>query len=284
MRTTKAPAGSRTRSRAMPMRCSAACPPTSTVASRSACSGRSPDLDRRGRAIRRPLPLGEIAGDRGCPSGQRDRRGRGVSRTRMLLPDAAGRRAARGSDADRHLAREPAARLGPDDGTGDGWLVQEDRDGKVYRSLVDAAETFEKDPSAVLPRSLTRQREIWWKKKQPNAAWAERYGDQFELVDQLLRQSARRQRIVRWVASSADPGHRRCRHVWLARSRDRRSREAQADAALRWTTARGGNPPRRRLRADRRSSRCGRNSIPCDPNCNSAACSREPRSSSSRWR
>ena len=37
---------------------------------------------------------------------------------------------------------------------------EEDRDGKVYRSLVDAAETFEKDPSAVLPRSLTRQREI----------------------------------------------------------------------------------------------------------------------------
>src|SRR4029077_9726267 len=78
----------------------------------------------------------------------------------------------------------------------------EDRDGKVYRSLVDAAEAFEKDESAVLPRALTRQREVWWKRKEPNAAWAERYGSRFELVSELLRQSARRQRIVRWSAAA----------------------------------------------------------------------------------
>ena len=85
---------------------------------------------------------------------------------------------------------------------GEGWLPEEDRDGKVYRSLVDAAEAFEKDESAVLPRALTRQREVWWKRKEPNAAWAERYGSRFELVSELLRQSARRQRIVRWSAAA----------------------------------------------------------------------------------
>ena len=86
---------------------------------------------------------------------------------------------------------------------GEGWLPEEDRDGKIYRSLVDAAEMFEKEESAVLPRTLTRQREIWWKRKQPNAAWAERYGNRFELVSDLLQQSARRHRIVRWAARVA---------------------------------------------------------------------------------
>ena len=188
------------------------------------------DLDRRGRAIRRPLPLGEIAA---IADAHQDSVIGVVEAFRapeccFLMPPA-GEPLEEATLID--ISHESLLR-GWDRMTGDGWLVQEDRDGKVYRSLVDAAETFEKDPSAVLPRSLTRQREIWWKKKQPNAAWAERYGDRFELVDQLLRQSARRQRIVRWVAFVLILVTTALSIMYGLEVRDREAREAQADAAL----------------------------------------------------
>ena len=80
---------------------------------------------------------------------------------------------------------------------------EEDRDGKIYRSLVDTAEAFEKDESAVLPRALTRQREIWWKQSSRTPP-GERHGNRFELVSELLRQSG------------AAPAHRA-----LVRDRDR---------------------------------------------------------------
>ena len=165
------------------MRCSTACRPTSTVASRSACSGRSRTWIGAGARSAVRCRSAEIAA---IADAHQDSVIRVVEAFRapeccFLMPPA-------GEPLDEatliDISHESLLR-GWDRMTGEGWLVQEDRDGKVYRSLVDAAETFEKDPTAVLPRALTRQRETWWKKTAPNAAWAERYGDRFELVSDL---------------------------------------------------------------------------------------------------
>ena len=79
----------------------------------------------------------------------------------------------------------------------EGWLVEEDKDGKTYRSLVDAAEAFASDEAAVLPPTQVLQRKAWRAKANPNAAWAERYGNKFDLVARLLDESERRQRWQR---------------------------------------------------------------------------------------
>jgi len=163
------------------------------------------EQDRRGRAIRRPLPFADILAITGAPE---DSVTRVVEAFRapdccFLMPPA-GQPLNEKIPLDiSHESLLRGWKKMTGEHQGEGWLAEEDRDGKVYRSLVDVAEAFEKDESAVLPRGLTRQREIWWKRKQPNAAWSERYGNRFELVRELLRQSARRQRIVRWVASFA---------------------------------------------------------------------------------
>ena len=160
------------------------------------------EQDRRGRAIRRPLPFADILAITGAPE---DSVTRVVEAFRapdccFLMPPA-GQPLNEKTPLDiSHESLLRGWKRMTGEHQGEGWLPEEDRDGKVYRSLVDAAEAFEKDESAVLPRALTRQREIWWKRKQPNAAWTERYGNRFELVSELLRQSAKRQRIVRWSA------------------------------------------------------------------------------------
>jgi hypothetical protein len=160
------------------------------------------EQDRRGRAIRRPLPFADIVAVVGA---HQDSVIRVVDAFRapdccFLMPPA-GQPLNDKTPVDishESLLRGWRKMMGAH--AGEGWLAEEDRDGKVYRSLLDAAEAFDKDSTAVLPRALTSQRQAWWKKKAPNAAWAERYGNRFELVSELLRQSARRQRIVRWAA------------------------------------------------------------------------------------
>jgi hypothetical protein len=163
------------------------------------------EQDRRGRAIRRPLPFADVVAIADAPA---ESVTRAVEAFRapdccFLMPPA-GQPLNEKTPLDiSHESLLRGWKKMTGERQGEGWLAEEDRDGKTYRSLVDAAESFETDPTAVLPRALTRQRDTWWKRKQPNAAWAERYGNRFELVSELLRQSARRQRIVRSVAGVA---------------------------------------------------------------------------------
>jgi hypothetical protein len=68
-----------------------------------------------------------------------------------------------------------------------GWITQEDSDGKDYRSLLAAQHA-----GALLPANFVRERQNWWKKTRPNAAWAERYGGEFENVQTYLATNAKR--------------------------------------------------------------------------------------------
>ena len=90
-----------------------------------------------------------------------------------------------------------------------GWLKREFDDGLVWHSLLVEAKSFERDKRRVLSPASTEERWEWWGVRRPNEAWAERYGDNFGLVDNLLAASRkaaaaarRRQLLVRYAVST----------------------------------------------------------------------------------
>jgi formylglycine-generating enzyme required for sulfatase activity len=90
-----------------------------------------------------------------------------------------------------------------------GWLKREFDDGLVWHSLLVEAKSFERDKRRVLSPVNTEERWEWWGVRRPNDAWAERYGDNFGLVDRLLAASRkaagaakRRQLLLRYFVST----------------------------------------------------------------------------------
>jgi len=91
----------------------------------------------------------------------------------------------------------------------DGWLVNEFRNGLVWRALLVQAESYEREPDSVLSPTTTDERTRWLQRRSP--AWAERYGGGWERVQALIAASrarhaadARRnsqQRIIKWGAA-----------------------------------------------------------------------------------
>jgi len=71
------------------------------------------------------------------------------------------------------------------DATGEGWINEEERDGRIYASLLEAADT-----RSTLSVEIARQRQKWWRTTKPNAAWAERYGGKFAEVERFVKTSA----------------------------------------------------------------------------------------------
>jgi cell division protein FtsB/energy-coupling factor transporter ATP-binding protein EcfA2 len=69
----------------------------------------------------------------------------------------------------------------------DGWINEEDRDGRTYRSLLEAAENDFK-----LSMKTAYERQRWWRAARPNAMWAKRYGNNFNAVDQFVAKSVNR--------------------------------------------------------------------------------------------
>jgi formylglycine-generating enzyme required for sulfatase activity len=84
----------------------------------------------------------------------------------------------------------------------DGWLKREFDAGLVWRSLLVEAKSFERDKRRVLSPATTDERSDWWREQKLNPQWAERYGGNFALVDNLLaasRRSAGRQRLLQYA-------------------------------------------------------------------------------------
>jgi len=81
-----------------------------------------------------------------------------------------------------------------------GWLKQEFDDGLIWRSLLVEAKGFEDNSRHVLSEATTVERRDWWRDRKVNAAWAERYGGNFNLVSELIdasQRSAQRKRHLR---------------------------------------------------------------------------------------
>jgi hypothetical protein len=72
----------------------------------------------------------------------------------------------------------------------DQWSPEELDSARIYRKLVDRAE----DQTPLGGRALTQTLD-WWKRRLPNAAWAKRYGGDFEKVKHFKRRSQRTRRF-----------------------------------------------------------------------------------------
>lgn len=163
------------------------------------------DLDRRGRAIRRPQRLHDLAGVAATDDETVVRiveSFRAPENCFLMPPVPEELSGATLVDISHESLLRRWEKMIGEPPKRDGWLVEEDRDGKIYRGLRDAAETSAGDEAAVLPPALARQRQAWWDKAKPNAAWAERYGAKFEAVGDLLKESTRReyrQRLTKYA-------------------------------------------------------------------------------------
>jgi hypothetical protein len=157
------------------------------------------ELDRRGRAIRRPLPLGEIGrvADAHADSVMRVIDTFRAPECCFLMPPAEVPLSQSALIDISHESLLRGWRKLTGDRPGEGWLLEEDRDGRTYHNLVEAAKTFAEDASAVLSPTQARARSAWWAALHPNAAWAERYEGGFEQVQRLLAASARRANVHR---------------------------------------------------------------------------------------
>jgi formylglycine-generating enzyme required for sulfatase activity len=83
-----------------------------------------------------------------------------------------------------------------------GWLKREFDAGLVWRSLLVEARSFERDKRRVLSPATTAERSSWWRDQNLNRHWAERYGGNYGLVDDLLaasRRNAWRQQQLRYA-------------------------------------------------------------------------------------
>jgi formylglycine-generating enzyme required for sulfatase activity/energy-coupling factor transporter ATP-binding protein EcfA2 len=79
----------------------------------------------------------------------------------------------------------------------DGWLRREFDDGLVWRSLLVEAKSFDRNKKRVLSPATTEERSDWWQQRKLNSAWAERYGGNFGLVENLIDASRRNSRRKR---------------------------------------------------------------------------------------
>jgi energy-coupling factor transporter ATP-binding protein EcfA2 len=155
------------------------------------------ERDRRGRSIRRATRLAEISA---IVTGDGDANAPAAARVPTLIdvieafraPDCCFLMPAVGEElsADKliDISHESLLRgwskMAGKTGN-DGWIAEEERDGRIYRSLLDAAENGSR-----LSSTVARQRQQWWKEAHPNPAWAERYGDRFSTVDAFVKSSA----------------------------------------------------------------------------------------------
>jgi len=175
------------------------------------------DLDGTGRAIRRPLPFAQLWAETGWPHAQDVRTLLDSMRAEecsFVLPSKSVPLSADtivdvGHEAlIRHWQRlNGSEATNSADGRPSGWLWDEQRDGQIYRSLLEPARDLGFSPSPfaaddrqeqdfgslaqLLPSAYAARRLDWWNARPRSRAWAQRYGGDADLVLGLLRASVR---------------------------------------------------------------------------------------------
>jgi WD40 repeat protein len=181
------------------------------------------DIDREGRAIRRPQTLAELAPVVGSDIPTLMTvldafRGPGVSFLTPYMPtpiDEATPIDISHEALIRRWTRISDQSVDPATGLPRGWVQQEFRDGLIWRALVVQAEEFGRNPQACLDPATLGQRYPWFRALRRRPAWALRYAirparrtepdaaPEWLEVRQLLLQSLRRKRDG-WRARQAE--------------------------------------------------------------------------------
>lgn len=73
-----------------------------------------------------------------------------------------------------------------------GWVAREDRDGRIWQSLVATVESAKESKEVYLSKAVYESRQAWWKARKPTSAWAEGHGNQFERIQALFARSCKR--------------------------------------------------------------------------------------------
>ncbi|MBW8709442.1 MAG: hypothetical protein JF627_09320 [Alphaproteobacteria bacterium] len=81
------------------------------------------------------------------------------------------------------------AGAGLDSAQQDGWLVEEDRDGRKYRALLALVEGRRGQGRVTLPVAQVEEWMAWWNERPRTEAWADRYGGNFARIQRLLSDS-----------------------------------------------------------------------------------------------
>jgi len=154
------------------------------------------ELDRFGRAIRRPLPFRQLVNETGVSE---DDVRTVTYRFRcddcsFLVPPVVDDKQLEDTDvidiAHEALIRRWTKMTHDANGLRTGWLADEVADGRRYAALAEIARGSNANRAALLPLEQVEERLSWWASRPRTSAWAERYGGGFETVEKLLADSA----------------------------------------------------------------------------------------------
>jgi len=121
----------------------------------------------------------------------------------------------------------------------DGWLIREFRDGLVWKTLIVQADSFDRNASNILSPAAAAEYAKWLAPK--NAAWAERYGGNWERGTKLIEASVQAGKV-------AERKHRFQRNLlaivmtavallvtglWIVYARGAQQREVAAEQTIR---------------------------------------------------
>ncbi|MBV8441411.1 MAG: hypothetical protein JO312_12780 [Hyphomicrobiales bacterium] len=78
------------------------------------------------------------------------------------------------------------------------WVREEFQSAETYRTVEKTAKLWSAGAAGLMTNPLLGYALAWRRKERPNAAWASRYGGNFELAAQFLNFSERRRTLRRW--------------------------------------------------------------------------------------
>jgi WD40 repeat protein len=211
------------------------------------------EVDKNGRATRRALILERLSNETGVPE---DQLRRVIDRFRaddcsFLVPPSSSVPVLKPStriDVGHEALLRSWERISSEPKPGleskrqmprEGWLWQEDFDGRAYQALLALIESAGPRTRVTLPLDSVNSRWKWWTSRHRTAAWAERYGGGFDRV-QLLFEDSRNALKADRIRQQVAEANERDRVTQAARvERETLERQkAEAEAKLLRTNAR----------------------------------------------
>ncbi|HVR47498.1 MAG TPA: tetratricopeptide repeat protein [Candidatus Binatia bacterium] len=189
------------------------------------------ETDADGRATRRALSFSKLLAETGIPEADLRRvveRFSAEDCSFLVLSTPALTRETQVDVAHEALLRnwtKISAPLSVKDGRREsGWLAAEATDGWEYRALLSLVRSGPPGAPVTLPLEQVERRYEWWRSRARTAAWAQRYGGGFELVEKLFADSR---------AELAKQNERERQEAQAEREREAQAQKARRDEEVR---------------------------------------------------